>query len=98
MPFNIIPIADCPGGDLICIGVIKEVYGRIFFWDHNQEKFDPSENELWSNVYLVSDSFVDFILSLQKIEESTTPRDLGIVKVTTTPEFLALVEKFKNKS
>jgi hypothetical protein len=98
MAFNIIPIADCPGGDLICIGVIKEVYGRIFFWDHNQEKFDPSENELWSNVYLVSDSFLGFILSLQKIEESTTPRDLGIVKVTTTPEFLALVEKFKNKS
>lgn len=97
MPKNLIPIAECPGGDQLCIGVNEEVRGKIYFWGHDQETFDPSEEELWNNVYLVADSFVEFILSFQVINDDETPKDLGIVKVTTTPEFLALVEKFKNK-
>ncbi|CAN7745532.1 SMI1/KNR4 family protein [Paenibacillus sp. LjRoot56] len=97
MPESMIPFADISGGDQLCIGVTENVSGKIYFWDHDQEHFDPSEEELWNNVYLVANTFSEFILSFQIVEDENLPKDLGIVSVKTTPEFLKLVEKFKSK-
>ncbi|MBA2937246.1 SMI1/KNR4 family protein [Paenibacillus sp. CGMCC 1.16610] len=97
MPESMIPFAEVTGGDQLCIGVTDDVRGTIYFWDHDQEHFAPSEVELWNNVYLIANSFSEFILSFQIVEEENLPKDLGIVSVKTTPEFLKLVEKFKNK-
>ncbi|NOU63355.1 hypothetical protein GC096_04765 [Paenibacillus sp. LMG 31461] len=97
MPEKMIPFADITGGDQLCIGVTEDVWGKIYFWDHDQEHFDPSEEELWNNVYLVANSFSEFILSFKIVEDENLPKDLGIVSVKTTPEFLKLVEKFKSK-
>ncbi|MBA2939567.1 SMI1/KNR4 family protein [Paenibacillus sp. CGMCC 1.16610] len=97
MPESMIPFADITGGDQLCIGVTEDVWGKIYFWDHDQEHFDPTEEELWNNVYLVANSFSEFILSFQIVVDEDVRRDLGIVSVKTTPEFLKLVEKFKSK-
>lgn len=97
MPEKMIPFADITGGDQLCIGVTEDVWGKIYFWDHDQEHFDPSEEELWNNVYLVANSFSEFILSFQTVEDENLPKDLGIVSVKTTLEFLKLVEQFKRK-
>lgn len=33
IPNSLIPIGDGLGGDLICIGVGENVFGKIYFWD-----------------------------------------------------------------
>lgn len=38
IPPNILPIADDPSGNLICMSVAEENYGRIFFCDHELEE------------------------------------------------------------
>ncbi|WP_414858757.1 SMI1/KNR4 family protein [Paenibacillus sp. Soil724D2] len=61
LPESMIPFVDITGGDQLCIGVTEDVWGKIYFWDHDQEHFAPSEEELWNNVYLVTNSFSEFI-------------------------------------
>ena len=59
IPDELLPIADTPGGNQICIGVKKgeTSYGKVYFWDH--EARGPHENDL----YLIADSFDAFINS-----------------------------------
>lgn len=50
-----LPIAQDPGGNLICIALNSNDFGKIYFWYHANE---PSEKQ---NLYLVADSFTEFI-------------------------------------
>jgi hypothetical protein len=74
MPKELIPIACDPGGNQICLGVVKgEHYGKVYFWDHEEEAQNfvvPEEIETpwWENVYLVANSFEEFINKLYKYE------------------------------
>ncbi|KQY87325.1 hypothetical protein ASD24_05545 [Paenibacillus sp. Root52] len=82
IPTSIFPIADDSAGNLICIGVKDDEYrGRIYFWDHENElvakvmldedlKDVSSIDNYWDNVYLIAESFIDFIRSLEMKNDS----------------------------
>lgn len=60
IPDSLIPIAEAPGGNVICIGAKKdEFFGKLYFWDH--EGRGKKKNDL----YLIANSFKDFIDSLE---------------------------------
>lgn len=78
MPETLIPIGDDGGGNKICLGVSGEEKGKVFYWDHNnewdeedyfEEEGEPMPPEMkFQNVYLVANSFEEFINQL-KIED-----------------------------
>lgn len=61
IPEGYIPIAEAPGGNLIIISCRKKSRGRVFFWDHEGEPDVRGEDEVASNIYLIKNSFTDFI-------------------------------------
>lgn len=68
MPEEFIPIADDPGGNLICLGIKGTYYENIYFWDHEQESGDGEPN--MSNMYYLAPDIFTFIDSLKiDIEE-----------------------------
>lgn len=68
MPSNLIPIAYTSCGDQICICVGDVNYGKIYFWDYNNEGFDKNGNPWWDNVFLISNSFEEFINNLYQYD------------------------------
>lgn len=62
---NYLPIACDSFGNIILIGVSENKFGRIYFWEHENEK----ENAIVG----VSDSFIDFIklCKSKEISEAT---------------------------
>lgn len=70
LPDDLFPIADLPGGDLICIGKNGDKHNKIYIWFHEIEG---------DNTFLVSDSFEIFIDNFKriKVEKNT----LGNVKI-----------------
>jgi len=53
-----LPIALDPYGNQICLILTGKYRGKIYFWDHEEELLDKS------NLYLIADSFDEFITSL----------------------------------
>ncbi len=99
MPDSIIPIAECPGGNQLCLGVGAHNIGKIYFWDHENELeakkmlgFDQSIqiNNYWDNVFLVKESFYDFIMDLEVVEssESDGDNDDGILEFWLSDDLL----------
>lgn len=68
---DLLPIGEDPGGNIICLAVKGENSGKVYFWDHEEEKVVPNDSKTDdTNLYLVSNSFADFIQSLQLPEEN----------------------------
>jgi hypothetical protein len=66
VPYDMIPIGEDGGGNQICLGISGERYGKVYFWDHDWES---DEDEPWyENVYLIANSFEDFINKLYKFD------------------------------
>jgi SMI1-KNR4 cell-wall len=63
MPSNLLPIATDPGGNIICLSLDKETQEAIYFWDHSEEGID-NKSPRYSNIYLVANSFDEFMNSL----------------------------------
>ena len=84
LPAGMLPIALCPGGDLICLNMDKELFGKIFFWDHEHECLN---NEL----YLVADTFLEFLRSFS--ESSSANIDDTVKDVRVEIDW----EKLKNR-
>lgn len=57
---KLLPIADAGGGDFICLGVRDKYKDKIYYWTHEgRGKFEE-------NLYLIADTFEDFISSFEK--------------------------------
>jgi hypothetical protein len=79
MPDMIIPIGDDGMGNQICLGIGGDERGKVYYWDHENEWDEqqymedygvPMPPEMkFQNVYLVAESFEDFIRGLEKYEE-----------------------------
>ena len=69
LPYNCFPIADPDFGNQLCMSLLNNTYGKIYFWDH--EIMDTEEDEICKlrieDMVLVADSFEEL---LQKIEVS----------------------------
>lgn len=70
IPYNMFPIGYDPGGNLILISVEGPNYGKIYYWDHEQET-EPAD---YSNLTLIADSFDEFINNLKSEDEV----DMGV--------------------
>ena len=71
MPATLLPIADDPGGNAICIGLHGAERGRVYFWDHELEEEAPS----WRNVVEVAPSFGAFLDGLFDYDLPDEPED-----------------------
>lgn len=60
IPETLLPIADDPGGNAICVGLTGEHQGKIYFWNHEMEQGIPA----WDNTTYISNSFREFTESL----------------------------------
>lgn len=70
---ELLPIACDPFGNRICIGIKDQYYGKIYFWDHENEAgarnpFDNTIKPWWKNITLIADSFTDLLNNLCKYE------------------------------
>ncbi len=66
IPNDLLPIGEDPGGNIICLGVKDKRKAKVYFWDHEEEKpVLEGENIDDSNLYLIANSFTEFILSLE---------------------------------
>ena len=74
MPDLMIPIGDDGMGNQICLSIGGDLRGKVYYWDHENEwdeedyledhgKPMPPEGK-FQNVYLIANSFEDFILCL----------------------------------
>lgn len=94
IPEDMIPIAECPGGNQICIGTGNEVFGKIYYWDHDKEKLHVnSQEDIWGPVTLIHPSFYDLIMSVQKVEETEDTENPTIVEMKISDAFLARIKK-----
>ena len=76
MPDTMIPIADDGAGNQICLGIKGKERGKVYYWDHHNEWYEqdylddyrePMPPEVkFQNVYLIAESFEDFIRRLEK--------------------------------
>jgi SMI1 / KNR4 family (SUKH-1) len=68
IPYEMIPIANGFCGNAICLCIRGANYGKVYYWDHENE--NPEDDNPWyENVYLIANSFTDFINSLHEYEE-----------------------------
>jgi cell wall assembly regulator SMI1 len=56
LPNGILPIGEDSFGNLICIGLLQNNFGKIFFWDHEEEI-----NQINKNIYFVANSFTELL-------------------------------------
>ena len=73
IPEKLLPIACDPFGNTICIGIKEKHYGKVYFWDHENEAgarnpFDNTIKPWWKNITLIANSFTDLLNSLCKYE------------------------------
>lgn len=59
---NLVPVADNPGGNRICLSISGSDANSVYFWDH--EAID--EHDKNANLHLVADSFNEFLANLQE--------------------------------
>lgn len=64
LPLSTFPIATDPFGNLFIMSVHPDVYGYIYFWDHEGEP-EYQDGNYVDNCYFVAYSFNEFIDNLQ---------------------------------
>jgi len=87
LPIDLLPIFRSDPGDLICLDLSNNQYGKIYYWYH--------EGLTGKDTYLVAHSFDEFILKLAVEDEGEKDNQLTgkITKVTMTKTFLDLLKK-----
>jgi hypothetical protein len=67
LPAHMLPFADDPFGNLICLSCGSKDYGCVYFWDHEREvDYQKTGDNDYSNLYLIANSFEMFISTLKK--------------------------------
>ncbi|WP_040214222.1 SMI1/KNR4 family protein [Clostridium polynesiense] len=85
IPDNLIPIADCDGGNELCIGVMGHSKGKVYFWNHENQNILKKGHI--KNLYLVAESFTDFIMSFE-VHERISKIDLDDVEIWLDDDLL----------
>lgn len=88
MPATLIPFADDPFGNAICVGISGKDKGKVFFWDHENEG-NKSEQPFYGNIQIIAESFQNF---LNGLFEWVDPNENQIDKIMRTNN----VEELKN--
>lgn len=94
IPNDLIPIAECSGGDQLCIGINNKAFGKIYYWDHNKEKLQVNTiKDISEPVTLIYNSFFDLIMSSQKLKENKDFDDSTIENIKVSEKFLLRFKK-----
>lgn len=76
LPSNIIPIGGTTFDSQVCLCLDAENFGRVYFWDKDDEREITGDRENdFGNVYLVAESFSEFIESLFVAEDKEVHPD-----------------------
>ncbi|MEK4851454.1 SMI1/KNR4 family protein [Paenibacillus sp. FSL H7-0756] len=100
IPSSLMPIADDGNGNLICIGVKGNYNEKIYFWHHedelsanlmlNEKKYrNIGLDDYWDNIFLISNTFTDFISSLEIEQPEEQKVELKIVRERMNSDFIA---------
>jgi hypothetical protein len=57
VPAGFVPVANCNDIDLVCISILPHDFGKVYFWDSEEEGSDNC-------TYFVADGFSEFLLCL----------------------------------
>lgn len=68
-PASVMPIGGI-GGCLICLGIKDGVTGKVYYWDSD---YESDGNPTFDNMYLIANSFEEFIRSMESQDD-----DIGI--------------------
>jgi cell wall assembly regulator SMI1 len=61
IPVAMLPVGDDPAGNLFLLELSQgETYGRVYFWDHEQEAETESQ-PYFDNISFVAESFASFL-------------------------------------
>jgi SMI1 / KNR4 family (SUKH-1)/A nuclease of the HNH/ENDO VII superfamily with conserved WHH len=90
IPDELLTIATDSLGNEICLCVKGEKYGKIFFWDHEEES-PRGQEPWWDNIYLIANNFTGFINGLCKFDEDDQGNEIrrfqdGTVKINGHPD------------
>jgi hypothetical protein len=73
LPKGFIPIGGDPGGNYVLISLDGSTRGKIYFWDHEDEPEDCTENlSDYPNIYWLADDFKNFLNNLKEEDELET--------------------------
>lgn len=90
VPKSLVPIADDPFGNQICIGISGRWQGKVCFWDH--EKENDSGRPTSKAVTQIAASFTEFLSNLYEYipeGESLTDRIVRLNDVTRLQQLIA---------
>jgi hypothetical protein len=68
VPNTLLPVARDPGGNLLCLQLSEQDYGKVYFWDHEDEVAE-GETPGFDNVYFVAASFDELLNNLSEAPE-----------------------------
>jgi len=88
MPKTMIPFADDPTGNAICLGVGGDDLGKVFFWDHELEA-EEVDQPFYGNTSVIADSFGTFLNGLFKWVDS---EEAPIEKIIKSNDVSALTK------
>ncbi len=89
IPAVLLPIADDPGGNVICLGLTGPYRGNVYFWDHESESDDEPGFE---NVVLIANSFQAFLDSLYEYVDPDETETERIIRMNDIEAVEAMVQ------
>lgn len=92
IPEDMLVIADCEGGNRVCISLRGEDFGSVFFWDHELGlEDDPS-----SAFFPIAPDFSAFFNALSKLDPSKIVlQPEQIIETWIDPDFLREIKRSK---
>jgi hypothetical protein len=77
IPAELVWIMDDPFGNAICLGLVGQRRGRVYFWDHENEPGDDWDGrfDTADNLQLLANSFTDFVNGLRPNEDDDEDDD-----------------------
>jgi SMI1 / KNR4 family (SUKH-1) len=77
MPKNMLPIASDPGASKICLSLSGDDRGAVYYWYFGEEEMvDEGEEPGYSNLYLIANSFDEFMNVLQAPNDEDEQRPI----------------------
>lgn len=85
IPNECIPIAKIEGGDVLCLELSKQNYGRILLWEH-EEELNEGYTDNVDLLRKVASTFEEFMKQIVPFEINDD--DFKVKEIWIDPEFL----------
>lgn len=97
IPNTCIPIGRDAGGNLVCLNLSEGKYGNVYFWDHEEEKYEDEKMTI-NDLYIIAETFKEFLNSIERdnIKESKE-EGYKVKKVWIDTDFLKELENNSDK-